>query len=444
MTGEKQQTIQYTTSLQLADHPLGRVKQEIKESYYVALESLVRRYTTNSMFAEARLEQYRTLLCAGSSPSSLSEQEAQKNLRLMINDRLRPWRKRYRYFLIVDTALILCNETAIKQAKKGLEAYLSTRQFEELVKVTELLFMKGRIDNKWSYLEPIIQQYKTNADHAKLPELRILITANMSAGKSTLVNALIGKPVARTSQEACTAHLNYFYSKSFEDGRVHISNTTLKLDASFDDVNKAEATSGQHVATYFTMMIQTQHRLCVIDTPGVNSAMNPEHAKLTRNALIHEKYDKLIYVLNASQLGTDEDMRHLRYVANNVPEEKTIFVLNKLDSFRAKEDSIAESILRVREDLQELGYHNPIICPISAYFSLLLKLKQQGEDLTEDELDDYERLVNKFAKEEFHLSNYYGSASFQDKRIDEVPFLQNSYRSGMLNFEKVLYGGELK
>lgn len=396
------------------------------------------------MFAEARLEQYLTLLCAGSTPSSLSEEETEKNLRLMINDRLRPWRKRYRYLLIMDTALILCDEAAIKQARKGFESYLSAKQYAKLVEVAEQLFTTDQMGAEWSYLEPIIQQYRINAVHAKLPELRILITANMSAGKSTLVNALIGKPVARTSQEACTAHLNYLYSKSFEDGRVHISNTTLKLDASYDDVNEAEAASGKHVATYFTTIIQKQHRLCVIDTPGVNSAINPEHAKLTRNALVHEKYDKLIYVLNASQLGTDEDMRHLRYVANNVPKEKTIFVLNKLDSFRAKEDSIVESIMRVRKDLQELGYHNPNICPISAYFSLLLKLKQQGEDLTEDELDDYERFVKKFAKEEFHLSNYYGYSNSQDKRIDEVPFLQNSYRSGMLNFEKVLYGGVLK
>jgi len=65
--------------------------------------------------------------------------------------------------------------------------------------------------------------------------------------------------------------------------------------------------------------------------------------------------------------------------------KKMVFVLNKLDDFKSAEDSIATSIAGVRKDLCGFGYNNPVICQISAYFALLIKLKMNGEQLDEEE-----------------------------------------------------------
>ena len=213
----------------------------------------------------------------------------------------------------------------------------------------------------------------------------------MSAGKSTLINALVGKVISCMKSEASTAAIHYIYDKPFEDGRSSEWDGILTMDAdnkTLMDYDMCNSTGEIYVATYFsTFVSRAKHRFCFIDTPGVNSAINRAHGKLTRKALREESYDKLIYVFNANQLGTVEEFRHLKFIAKNVSKGKVIFVLNKLDNFNSKDDSIEESIEGVRKDLFALGYENPIICPISAYFALLVKKRLIGEALSEDEQD---------------------------------------------------------
>lgn len=111
-------------------------------------------------------------------------------------------------------------------------------------------------------------------------------------------------------------------------------------------------------------------------------------------------------MLNANKLGTDEEFRFLKYISENVPKIKVILVLNKLDDFKSNEDSITASIEGVRKDLLQLGYENPVICPLSAYFALRLKMKQNGYLLTEDEQDTFDFYLNKFSKAEYDLSSF--------------------------------------
>ncbi|GHU34066.1 hypothetical protein AGMMS50256_27190 [Betaproteobacteria bacterium] len=162
---------------------------------------------------------------------------------------------------------------------------------------------------------------------------------------------------------------------------------------------------------------------------------------MARKTLADESYEKLIYVLNANKLGTDEEFRYLKYVSKNVPKEKLIFVLNKLDDFKKGEDSIAKSIDGVRNDLRGIGYENPVICPLSAYFALLIKMKQNSETLTEDEQDVYDFYVKKFSKLEYNLSYYYGEALVK-KQKDSDDITAMSIRCGLYGLENMLFEGK--
>ena len=262
----------------------------------------------------------------------------------------------------------------------------------------------------------------------------------MSAGKSTLINALVGKPVTRMAQETCTANLCYVFNKPFEDKSVHLLASPLNLNATNVDLMSVERTNISYIASYFRTMVQPKARICFIDTPGVNSAMDCEHGKLTHRALADEKYDKLIYVLNANKLGTDEEFVYLKYIFENTPKDKVIFVLNKLDDYKSKEDSITASIEGVRKDLIQLGYENPVICPLSAYFALLLKMKQNGELFTEDEQDTLDHYVKKFSKAEYDLS------SFSDEITIPIQLPKDQLsafglKCGLYGLENILYGG---
>jgi hypothetical protein len=194
------------------------------------------------------------------------------------------------------------------------------------------------------------------------------------------------------------------------------------------------------VASYFRATRPLPKRICLIDTPGVNFALNTNHGKVTRKAIAEENYDKLVYVLNASSLGTDDEIKHLKYVYENAPNEKLVFVLNKLDCFNSIDDSISESIDGVKTDLEKIGFKNPIICPMSAYFSLLLKMKQNNEELSEDDRDVFDLYVKKFNKPEYDLSVYYHEELVSKKPIND-DLMKMSFISGLFDFENILYGG---
>lgn len=432
----------FVTSYSIEIHPLARSKKKAKIKYYCALDYFVRECANDAEYVNARLAQYYNMFFENNSISTLTGKKRDNAIRSIINEWYRPWiwKYYYRYWLMCDIAIILADKGAITTAQEIMSEYLNKRQFPLLEALVTTFYSDDVIPQKLLFAEGLIQQFRANRRFAEQPEIRVLITANISAGKSTLINALVGKPVTRMAQETCTANLCYIFNKPFEDKSVHLLASPLNLNATDVDLMSGERTNISYIASYFRTMVQPKARVCFIDTPGVNSAINREHGKLTRKALADEKYDKLIYVLNADKLGTDEEFCYLKYISENVPKVKVIFVLNKLDDFKSKEDSIAASIEGVRKDLLQLGYENPVICPLSAYFALQLKMKQNGELFTEDEQDAFDLYVKKFSKAEYDLS------SFSDEITTPIRLLEDELsefglKCGLYGLENILYGG---
>lgn len=432
----------FITSHSLIAHPLKRAKKKTRIQYYVILEYLVNRCAGYAEYSKARLSQYHAMLIGDESALVLTDGNRERMIRSMVNDWLRPWMWKYRFWLMCDIALIAADKNAIEKALKILMGYLNKRQSAAIGNLVSVLFTDETVPQKLLFAEGLINQFRLNRRFVAQQEIRILITANMSAGKSTLINALIGKQVARTSQEACTADLCYLFNKPVEDGSIHLLGPRLDLYAAYDDLMNAGRAGSSDIASFFRSFVHSDSpsRICLIDTPGVNSAINREHGERTRSALREEHYDKLIYVLNANQLGTDEEIRYLKYVSENVPKDKVIFVLNKLDNFKSADDSIAASIEGVRNDLLHLGFEEPVICPLSAYFALLLKMKMYSEAMTEDEQDAYDYYVKKFSRAEYDLSVYLPKSSAQVQAAEDKQSAL-AVSSGLYGLEYILYGG---
>ncbi|MCL1987883.1 MAG: 50S ribosome-binding GTPase [Firmicutes bacterium] len=275
--------------------------------------------------------------------------------------------------------------------------------------------------------EIVLEENEKNEETSEKP-LRILITGTMSAGKSTLINAITGGKQAEMAAEARTADIGYF------------ENTLLKP---------------------FKTWIAPPPQVTIIDTPGVNAALNPEHAEVTHKALhgeSQEVYDKVIYIFNADRLGTEDELDHLAYIAEKVPKEKMIFMLNKVDNFDVANDSITESLAKLRQDLRDYGYRSPQVYPISARFALLLKLELANIEFSRREQRDYALYTTLFNDEEYNLSEFYPAS---DKIITALPkniaasgfdglllhkerVLFMAQKCGILGLERILFGGEQK
>ena len=147
------------------------------------------------------------------------------------------------------------------------------------------------------------------------------------------------------------------------------------------------------IAAYFTGTEAINNSWCIIDTPGVNAALYKNHSKIARQAIRNKAMTDFLYVISPTNLGTDAEIRHLKWVSENVDQNKVVFILNKLDDYRSESDNISESMTALRNDLTKLGFTAPVICPISAYFGYLLKLKLTHQPFTEDEQDEVRFII---------------------------------------------------
>jgi predicted GTPase len=440
----------FVTSHNLSEHPLAVSPIPAREAamYYAVLKHFLEKCTSDADYANARLAQYKRELLGDAGVPVLTEDNAEKVIRSAVNSALsiiQPRKKKYRHWLLCDLAFLLIEKNEIKKAYNLISEYLGQRQralYNELIK---LLFNDYSVPKPLMFAENSIEHFRTTRRFSTLPKLRILVTANVSAGKSTFINAIVGKRVAKVSQKICTAELRYFHNKPYEDGAVHLFSSRIDLDAKMAEngiVAPEEAAGAEvcHVAAHFKLHTRPQANICLIDSPGVDAVRFPEHRQTTYEALRGEDYDKLIYLFDATSSGSDKENKHLTHVLNTVREDKIIFVINKMDVSCDSKKTIPQWIDDVEEDIQKvraalkLEDRKPAIYPVSSQLALYAKL---GRQLTECETHDYETWKENFSKPELDLSRYYRNCAVG--KTEKDGFMAMYLKSGFYNLENILF-----
>jgi len=247
---------------------------------------------------------------------------------------------------------------------------------------------------------------KANIDFIQKKPSRILITATMSAGKSTLINSLTGKTVCRMQNMACTSKIHTIISKAFEDSTTSEYDHDLLMNATKEDLfanNEENLSSKITVGTYFNSALGGE-RIILLDSPGVNSSEYDEHRKISNEMLHSKEYKLVLYVMNATQLGTNDEKCHLNTVKKEIGRTKVIFVINKIDQFLSEDDNLFDVIENQRRFLAATGFSNPIICPVSARAAYLVR-KSKQEELTQIERRELDTYIDKF--DQHSMATYY-------------------------------------
>lgn len=246
---------------------------------------------------------------------------------------------------------------------------------------------------------------------------RILVTATMSAGKSTLVNAFIGQQIMMAQNESCTS-LPWVITEDPESSKPYGRHNRMRITFKQNIAAVLHELTNETVPI-FTPMYRTEADVIwqLIDTPGVNSSTDMEHKRLAESYVREMDYDVLLYVVNGGHLGTQDDEMHLRFIQQVVPSQKIIFVMNKVDQFRKGHDSIQDSVVTLKNRLHEFGFLDPIVQPVSARAGYLFKRELQQSELSEEEIDELEWYKRKFAREGFDLSE--NKASMSSTLLDQ-------------------------
>ena len=434
------------------NHPIQNEPLDYKIKYLNVLEWFVNKFAVNDLFAYGMLDNYKSNLLVEKIVSYNYNDDIENNLSVAAKLKFRPWHIfSYRYVLLVDV-LFLCafddlekGKLIINEYKKYLRLWFQKNKYYQKMDELNNYLYDYFIDDgiKLHTIKRQISDWQKNLWFYKKKPQKIFITANMSSGKSTLINALTGKKIVKTQNMACTSKLHYIYNKAFEDGFSYKIDGFISLNAHNDFLlnNNADNTSNKvFTSTYFRSSLNKP--ICLIDTPGVNNSESNAHKIITYEALLQKDYDKLIYVMNASYLGTNDEYEHLKFIAENIKDKEIIVVINKLDAFNAKEDNIANSIIKVLEDLNKFKFKNFKLCPISAYAGFLAKEKLWRDDMDEFDVYELELLCSKLKRDKYNLLPYYSEIPFNnfDKEFANtdqkyVKLLENC---GILPLEKII------
>ncbi len=259
----------------------------------------------------------------------------------------------------------------------------------------------------------------------------INVIATMSSGKSTLINALLCKKLMPSKNEACTATIteildndkDSFMAVAYDEKGTVLQDIPELTYEIMNELNEDKRVHKIAVEGDVPFLDARTTALMLVDTPGPNNSQNEDHKKTTFRAINNDSNNLILYVLNGTQLKTNDDEALLKYVADQIKKggkqvrDRFLFVINKMDGFNPEDEDIEKAVQSARKYLAEHGINDPQIFPCSAYAALNIRtyLKEVDVDnLTRNEekklpsaAKDTLPMIDKFNDfESMHLEQY--------------------------------------
>lgn len=325
-------------------------------------------------------------------------------------------------------------EDAFEQAQKDGLVKISGMKYiagksdddinDKIVKVFQDL-QNGPIDD---FRDAKLTKAFENTNNSIFP---VNVIATMSSGKSTLINALLGKKLMPSKNEACTATITEILDRddpSFAAVVYNEEDVVLQEvpQLTYEIMNELNDNANVHrISTKgdIPFLDSKSTALMLVDTPGPNNAQNQAHKNTTYRAINNDSNNLILYVLNGTQLSTNDDASLLHYVAEQIKKggkqvrDRFLFVINKMDQFNPEEENIEKAILSAKRYLASYGIDDPQLYPCSAFTALNIKT-----DLADIDIDNLTKaqerqlpitardtllMIDKFLEfESMHLEKY--------------------------------------
>ena len=281
-------------------------------------------------------------------------------------------------------------EDAVKKSKYSSDISLSEKKIvdaENRLQELKNLFAEMQENTPFDSLKSA--EVKRLFEKATDSEFEMAVVATMSSGKSTLINSILGRELLPARNEATTANIarihdiddaDHFRAESFDKDGNKIGEADPLTAEDMERLNNIDGENPASVVEIYGDIpgIESKNiRLVLSDTPGPNNSRTAEHEKHTMDLLNADYKPMIIYVLNGTQLETNDDNILLSNVARLVKSgdrqsrDRFLFVLNKADEFDPdKNETVARKIDDVKRYLfDKHGIENPHIFPTSAYLA---------------------------------------------------------------------------
>lgn len=273
------------------------------------------------------------------------------------------------------------DENIIKVAKKHLSFWqrlTKTQQLTDAIATGNELFLKSEA-------------------RMKLPEKHVAMVANMSAGKSSVINGILGFRAMKTKATVATGRVTEIVEKPFNDNLVsRLVDGKLKLETHESWRNDDQLEMGERVKIGSGYKyVNEHHRTMIADTPGINSYKFHEHAGVTQGYLQSNKVDEVVHLMDLTQMATDDEINTLQIISENAKQSELVVGINKVDMIQTKDEQLQDFIDQATNILEKNKLQATVV-PVSARVT---DLKIES-DITSDEDDvhDFTRAGKRLAK----------------------------------------------
>jgi len=199
----------------------------------------------------------------------------------------------------------------------------------------------------------------------------LVVTGLFKRGKSSVINAIVGKEIAPVSVTPVTAIITIFeYSKIpkcnviFKGGHVKEIPFEEIYHYVAEEENPENIKNVQQVKVYLDC--ELLKKCCIVDTPGLGSVFE-HNSEVTYNYI--PKIDAALFVLSADIPISKTDAEFLKEINSSVP--KILYVLNKIDLLNEKQlNKLINFNKKIIADITSKNEEEISIIPISckSYF----------------------------------------------------------------------------
>ena len=234
--------------------------------------------------------------------------------------------------------------------------------------------------------------------------LRILVVGEFSRGKSTFLNALMGRPVLPAAVNPTTAVINVINGGPDLSGEIEYADGRVQaVELPAEKTNKAlkavvtVANSGAEGIRAVRLRVPgrlEQLQAELVDTPGVND-LDATREDVTFGYL--KEADAIILLLDAHQPLSTSEAAFLGERVLKADIRRIFFVLNKIDEAAAEKidpDALARNIQRRLGT--DLGIEGARVYPLSARETLRARHTGAG-NCFEEGFDRFEQALLEFA-----------------------------------------------
>ncbi|MCR5202603.1 MAG: dynamin family protein [Lachnospiraceae bacterium] len=353
-------------------------------------------------------------------------------------------------------------------------------------------------------IKPLITEYLPDQtaiqkDLAKYAEasdntIPICVIGNYSSGKSTFINALIGREVLPSSDKPTTSKY-YKITNSRQEDRATIAfkyensdvsirfeaekyvftetkpevemieriektlsdnlkeNVIVKLNRTVEIINSFEKEKGiQCISDLIYIRVpfgkgigqESNSNFVIIDTPGSNSVSNTNHARVLEKAMEGLTNGLPIFVSRPDGLDTKDNMELIEKIKNmeELDNRFTIIVINQGDKARLNKDGFTqEEIEKTLSQAIPKSFDTENIYYVSSIMGLGIKV--DGKLIDNGYAETYEDSYNKFTNPEsrFYKELYKFNIIPERKKLQTLEEIkkQNNLllaNSGLLSIEK--------